>query len=329
MTSVPRWISGHYRHITARGMLAALAVGGVLAIGALFGVGWIAGLRAIFSLLGNVQWQWLPLAMFFIGVSHLGYTFAYREVAQPDNGTKHPLTRVGFLVVAGFGMLIPRAGFTLDRGLWRDHGHSESSARHSVMTIGMLEYGVLGPGAFVAAIVLLLRHYPAQSGVLTSWLIGLPAGALVTGALFLVRGKLPDNRLVRPIHQALDAVAATVRLARSRHGVLAIGGMAVYWSADIASLGVCLAMVGHGATLSVPALVVAYASGYALTRRSLPLAGAGAAEALMPFAMHWMDVALGAAVLAVFLYRLGNLWLPLAPAAAAVRWLQLAAPATE
>ena len=72
-------------------------------------------------------------------------------------------------------------------------------------------------------------------------------------------------------------------------------------------------------------IILGYASGYALTRRSLPLAGAGAVETLLPFALTWMGIALPAAVVCVFAYRFFNLWLPLLPAAAAVITLRRSA----
>ena len=67
------------------------------------------------------------------------------------------------------------------------------------------------------------------------------------------------------------------------------------------------------------AVVVGYATGYALTRRTLPLAGAGAVEALLPFALLWVNVPLAQAVLAVLFYRVVNLWIPLIPALAGRR----------
>jgi uncharacterized membrane protein YbhN (UPF0104 family) len=76
----------------------------------------------------------------------------------------------------------------------------------------------------------------------------------------------------------------------------------------------------------VPAVVVGYATGYALTRRTLPLAGAGAVEALLPFALTWVAFGLPAAVLAVFAYRIFNLWLPLGPAIGALYALQQRPP---
>jgi len=75
-------------------------------------------------------------------------------------------------------------------------------------------------------------------------------------------------------------------------------------------------------TPNVAALVLGYATGYALTRRTLPLAGAGVVEALLPFALGWVGIALAPAVLAVFAYRVANLWLPLLPAALGLRKLR-------
>jgi uncharacterized membrane protein YbhN (UPF0104 family) len=101
--------------------------------------------------------------------------------------------------------------------------------------------------------------------------------------------------------------------------------MAVYWAGEVFVLWVCLAAFTRD-TPSVTAVVVGYATGYALTRRTLPLAGAGAVEALLPFALTWVGYGLPSAVLAVFAYRIFNLWLPLGPAAVALYHLQQRAP---
>ncbi len=88
-------------------------------------------------------------------------------------------------------------------------------------------------------------------------------------------------------------------------------------------------MVNHRG-LPIAVLTVGYATEYALTRRSLPLAGAGAVEALLPFAMSGVSRPLVAALVAVFVYRLVNLWLALVPAAFALRHLRGAsAPARQ
>jgi uncharacterized membrane protein YbhN (UPF0104 family) len=307
--------------LTPAGVAAAILVGAALAMGALAGVSWVAGFGRVFDRFDAADWAWLPVAVGCVVASHVGYTFAYREVLRCQGGPVVPVGIVGASVLAGFGMLIPRAGFTMDRGVMKVHGLSEEQARGSVMTLGMLEYAILAPATLVASIVLILEHFPSQGGVLVSWVIGVPAGTAITLALIANRNRLPEaGWFWRIVHEVLDAVASLREFAASPVGLLAVLGMAVYWTADIAALGACFEVVRHVVPVSV--LIVGYSTGYAMTRRSLPFAGAGAAEALMPFAMHWLSVPLAAAVLAVFAYRLCNLWLPLGPSVFALRHLR-------
>jgi uncharacterized membrane protein YbhN (UPF0104 family) len=102
--------------------------------------------------------------------------------------------------------------------------------------------------------------------------------------------------------------------------------MSVYWAADIAVLAACMAIFTHRDPFG-PALVVGYATGYALTPRNLPLAGAGAVEALLPFALNWVGYPLSTAILAVIAYRLFNLWFAVIPAIAGLRHLRRRRPA--
>ena len=67
--------------------------------------------------------------------------------------------------------------------------------------------------------------------------------------------------------------------------------------------------------------MLAYATGYVVTRRSLPLAGAAITEVLLTFALHWVGVPLGPALAAVATYRLFNLILLAIPALLANRLL--------
>jgi uncharacterized membrane protein YbhN (UPF0104 family) len=61
-------------------------------------------------------------------------------------------------------------------------------------------------------------------------------------------------------------------------------------------------------------VVVGFATGYALTRRSMPLGGAGATEILMSLALHWVGVPLAHGLPAVVAYRLATFVLPALPA---------------
>ena len=127
----------------------------------------------------------------------------------------------------------------------------------------------------------------------------------------------------RHLANTLDSIHVLKCLfVRPRH-VLAPLGTAIYWFGDIFCLWACLQAFTHG-TPDISLLLLGYATGYALTRRTLPLGGAGAVEALLPFALSWCGISLAAAVLAVFAYRVFNLWLPIVPAALGLRSMRAA-----
>jgi len=299
--------------IVLAGVLAAGALGGIVAT--------TTGLDALTRRLASPHWAWLAVAFGATVVSYLGYVLAYRETARAEAGPQLPFRRVGALVMGGFGLFIPRGGFALDVEALAVHGVPTREARVKVLSLSTLEYAILAPATFVVAVVLLTRTWPAQLSVRLSWAIGVPVGAAI--ALWLLRHRhsfrAAGGRRGHLAH-GLDAIAHTICLwRRPQQGLLAFLGMAVYWAADIFALWACVAVFAQESARPGPAhIVIAYATGYALTRRALPLAGAGAVEALLPFALLWAGVPLATAVLAVFAYRIFNLWLPLAPAAAAV-----------
>jgi len=92
----------------------------------------------------------------------------------------------------------------------------------------------------------------------------------------------------------------------------ALIGMAIYWAAELACLGFALRC--FGVEISLPALVVAYATGYAASRRSLPLGGAGITEALLTISLIAVHVRATHALFAVVAYRLINFLAPTLPA---------------
>ena len=150
------------------------------------------------------------------------------------------------------------------------------------------------------------------------WLIGVPAGFALAFVVFRLRGRFRRARSGwrRQVNNCLDALDLTVRLVRRplAHG-LGPAGMTLYWLGDVLCLWAVL-HVFYAHSPPVAQLIVGYATGYALTRRTLPLGGAGVVEALLPFALGWLAIELAPALLAVVGYRLLNLWLPLVPALA-------------
>ena len=323
------YLGADHQRLSPSGMLVFVLTGAALAAAAIVGIVWgVVGWGPVLRQVRHVAWIWLLVAAGATVVSHVGYLLAYREVARHDGGPDIHPARAAAIVVTGFGLVVPRGGLAIDHAALCEHGVSTGEAKQRVMSLGILEYAVLAPAAFAAAVVLLLQHINAQAGLLPSWVIGVPAGTVIT-LLLLRKRKMMRGRgwLRHRVSRMLDAINATLNMLKSQpNGVLAAVGMALYWAADIAVLGACLALFG-GHHASIAALIVGYATGYALTRRSLPLSGAGAVELLLPFALSWVSVPLAEAVLAVLAYRAFNLWLAIGPATAALRYLRRNQPA--
>jgi uncharacterized membrane protein YbhN (UPF0104 family) len=91
----------------------------------------------------------------------------------------------------------------------------------------------------------------------------------------------------------------------------ALLGVAVYWGGEVLSLWG--AVRAFDAAIALGPLIVGLATGYALTRRSMPFAGAGITEALLSFALLWVGLDLASAVAATILYRLFSFIVPMAP----------------
>src|SRR4029078_10586413 len=113
-------------------------------------------------------------------------------------------------------------------------------------------------------------------------------------------------------HLVLGICTLRTLVTRPRVHGLGVAGVSLYWLGDIACLWAALKI--YNAELSTPALILAYATGYVLTRRSLPAGGVGVVEVLMTFALVWVGVGLAPALLGVVTYRLFNFWLPIIPA---------------
>jgi hypothetical protein len=102
------------------------------------------------------------------------------------------------------------------------------------------------------------------------------------------------------IYTVLIAIGLVLLFRHPRQALLAFAGIASYWLGDIFCLWATLHAF-EARTPPVAQLLVAYATGYSLTRRALPLGGAGVVEALLPFALGWVAIARAPAVVGVAL----------------------------
>jgi uncharacterized membrane protein YbhN (UPF0104 family) len=309
------------RHAAQHALL--VAVGAALAFGAAVGISWAAGFDRVLHELRGVDPIWLPVAFGMELAAYFGYVVAYREVARMEGGPRLGLARAGAIVATGFGAFVIRGGFVVDRHALEDAGLEPREARARVIGLGALEYAVLAPVAALAAVILLARGATHPSlGLTLPWVIAVPLGFVAAFAALAFRHRVRDERGWRAVlRQALEAVHMLKRL--GSHGAERGGaflGTTLYWAGDVGCLWACL-RVFHDSP-DIPALIIGYATGYALTRRTLPLGGAGSVEAFVSFALAWSGVPLAKAVLAVFAYRIFNLWLPLLPAAIGLRQLK-------
>jgi uncharacterized membrane protein YbhN (UPF0104 family) len=294
-----------------------VTVAALLAVAASVGVAWAAGFGQVWQLLRHPGWSWLGVALTLETLAFLGYTLAYREVVRAERGPELEVPKAAALVTTGFGVFLQGGGFALDREALRRAGLPKREARRRVLGLGALEYAVLAPATVAAAAVVLARGLPVSGSLTLPWIIGVPVGAVLALSALRFSGRLEGGSGLRArLGHALRALELVLRLGRSprRYG-LAFLGMFLYWLGDISCLWATLHAF-EAQTPPVAQLVVGYATGYAVTRRALPLGGAGLVEALLPFALGWVGIALAPALLAVVAYRLINLWLPMVPALA-------------
>jgi uncharacterized membrane protein YbhN (UPF0104 family) len=300
-----------------------LTVAAVLAFGALFGVAWSAGLATVFHRLLHIHWIWVPIALGAEIVSYLGYVLAYRQVTRAEDGTEMKLSGTAAAVATGFGVFVAAGGFAFDEAVLKSTGVPAGEARHRVLGLGVLEYVVLAPAAMAAALYIVINARPdLDVGLTFPWIVGVPLGFAAAGALLFFRKRLDlRNGWRRHVAQAAEALSLVRCLVRPYPYWLAFVGISLYWLGDIACLWAAL-HVFFAEPPPVALLVVGYATGYALTRRTLPLGGAGIVDALLPLSLSWVGIALAPAVLAVLVYRVMNLWLPVIPAFAGLPTLR-------
>ena len=305
-------------------MLVLLAPA-ALALGAVAGLAYVAGAERIDRAARNIHPVWIVLCFFGELLSYAGYVLMVRDTSKVDRGPKLSFGDSLQAVVGGFGVFAATrssGGFAVDYWALRRAGADRDGAVARVLALGALEYAILAPAALCAAIAIIAGHEHVSLGLTLPWLTVIP-GALV--AVWVSSPKRAPRysdpggggRIRHAFAHAVRglSVLRSLFLSHPREHGLGLLGTAAYWAGDIACLWGALAFFGNP-RLSVPALIVGYATGYVLTRRSLPAGGAGIVEIALTFALNWVGFPFVRALLGVVVYRLFNLWLPIAPALA-------------
>jgi uncharacterized membrane protein YbhN (UPF0104 family) len=305
--------------------LLALVVPTVLALGAVALLADLAGAERLDRAARNLHPAWLVLCLGGQLLAYAGYVLAVRDTAKVDNGPKLSFGRSLQTVIGGFGVFAATrvsGGFAVDYWALRSAGEDRDGAVARVLALGALEYVVLAPAALCSAIALIISGEDVPLSITLPWLLVIPGAIAAIWVSSPKRApRYSDARGGGRVRQWFAHAVAGLSILRSmfvapprEHG-LGLLGTAAYWAGDIACLWGALELFGNP-RLSTPALIVGYATGYVLTRRSLPAGGAGVVEIALTFALHWVGFPFVRALLGVVVYRLFNLWLPLLPALA-------------
>jgi uncharacterized membrane protein YbhN (UPF0104 family) len=294
-------------------LVAFVAAGvAVVAIAAAYGFG------AFADAWSNLRWGWLALAAVAALLAITAYAVSYRAVAAVGGGPKLRVRLAFRAVIRGFAPFAAGGGFAVDKRVLHAIEDDEHAATVRTLGLGALEWALLAPAAWLSAVVLLMAgdQRPMPS-LLWPWAIAVPIGFVLGFALATPtrRERLAEKggRWRVGLARGLHAIDILRSLARSFPSCwTAWVGMTSYWALDIASFYGALRFIGLH--LNLGELIVAYATGYALTRRSMPLGGAGVTEALMTFSLHWVGQPVLPALAAVVVYRMFNLALPTVPA---------------
>jgi uncharacterized membrane protein YbhN (UPF0104 family) len=287
--------------------LLSSAAAAAASIAAILAIGLIAHLPAVVRAIDRLHPSWLGVTLAAEILSLPSYALAYRTIVRRYSHQSLTGRVTLHMVLAGFGLFAVLGGFSVDRlGLQR-LGADPEDARQSVLALGLVEIVTLAIAGFAAAVALLAAGSAVQGSMLWPWVIGVPGASLVAVGLLIYARR--HRQALSPRWQTLaDHGWLLTRMLRELMRLpQAWCGIGLYFIADVASLYAAARAVG--VRLGVGAVLIAYASGYLFTRRTLPLASAAFVEVLLTLSLFWVGVPLAPALAAVIVYR--TLGLPL------------------
>ena len=308
------------------------AVATAIAAAAVLVIAEVTGADAVGRAFSSMQPAWIALTAVASIATYPAYALAYRSVARVHGHPPLELPVVARVVAAGFGPFHVAGGFGVDKDVLHAIHEDERSARVRVLGLGVLEWALLAPTTCVVAIVFLAQGADILPSLLWPWAIAVPLGFAFA---FWVTAPGRRERLARIggrrrawVADVLDGVAVLrILVAQPLRYAGAWVGTALYWACDI--LAFYGALRAFGLDLGPGKVIVAYATGYAATRRSLPLGGAGFTEVLMTYALYWVRQPLAPALGAVVAYRIFNFLLAAMPALLAHRHVERLAQAAD
>ncbi len=309
----------------ARHPIAVSAFATALAAVAVIVIADLSGADSMGRVFQDFRPSWIALIAGAELLTYPAYVLAYRSIACLHGHNPMALPLVTRVVVAGFGPFAITGGFGIDKQALHALHEDEHSARVRVLALGVLEWAVLAPTTSVVAIVFLATDANIMSSLLWPWAVLVPVGfgfglwassPRRIGRLSRIGGK--RREWLASVLEGVGMLHTLLRDPRKYWGAWV--GTTLYWAADIAAFYGGLRTFGLAPNAG--SVILAYATGYAATRRSLPLGGAGVTEVLMTYALYWVREPLAPALAAVVAYRAFNFLLAATPALIAHRQLQ-------
>jgi uncharacterized membrane protein YbhN (UPF0104 family) len=320
------------RHQLRQRPVGVALIATLIAIGAVLAIAHVTGADAIGKAFEDFRPSWIGLIAGAELFAYPAYMLAYRNIACVHGHAPLALPLVARIVVAGFGPFAIGGGFGIDRQILHALHEDERSARVRVLALGVLEWAVLAPTTCVVAIVFLAQEANILPSLLWPWAVLVPFGfgfgLWASAPKRIDRMSRLGGKPREWLAWSLEGVSVLRKLSReSRVYAGAWIGTGLYWAADISAFYGGLRTFGLDP--SVGKVILAYATGYAATRRSLPLGGAGVTEVLMTYSLYWVRLPLAPALGAVVAYRLFNFLLAAMPALIAHRQLEPVLAITE
>jgi uncharacterized membrane protein YbhN (UPF0104 family) len=297
----------------------------VIASAVVVAIAHITGADAIGRAFEHLNAPWIGLVAGAELLTYPAYMLAYRSIARIEGHAPIDLPVVARIVVAGFGPFALAGGFGIDKQALQAICEDPDSARRRVVALGTIEWVMLAPLACVVSIWLIVDGANIMPSLLWPWALSVPAGF---AAALWVTAERRTAWLAQVWGGRLASLASTLEgvgmmralVRRWREFPGAWLGIGAYWAADIFAFYGALRVFGlNPGALEV---VIAYATGYAATRRSLPLGGAGVTEFLMTYSLYWLRFPLAPALAAVLCYRVFNFLMVMAPAVIAHKQLE-------
>jgi len=258
----------------------------------------IVGTSSIIHDLLHPSYGWLGLLIGAQIVAYAGYALAYRSLfgLRFRRAAQHTLY--------GFSPLVALGGFSYDA--------RTSDSRYKVVALGVVEYLLLTPATWLAALAALVWQLHVPSGLALPWVIAFPIGAV--GAFAILKWRLRFGPRAGLLVDAFYKDCMSLGLKR---WLEVLAGIGIYWAGQIAALYGALRL--FDAPIGLAALILAFTSGYILTQRSSPASFSGLIVILLILMLHLVGVHNGAAFLATYSFLVVSLLLPIGYLAATHR----------